>query len=102
MLEVIVDKSPVISIAALMSSLHLYIRFIYHLVILENAVMRRTAAVWPLVHFGVTCEDLLPNTNIFVQLQSSLVDTENDVHDRDTYFYSIFSPEQATLNSQYI
>ena len=76
-----------------------YIRFIYNRVILENAAVR-AAAVSALAHFGATCEDLLPN--ILVLLQRSQMDTDDEVRDRATYFYSVLSRKQATLNSQYI
>lgn len=76
-----------------------YIRFIYNRVILENAAVR-AAAVSALAHFGATCEDLLPN--ILVLLQRSQMDTDDEVRDRATYFYSILSRKQAALNSQYI
>ena len=76
-----------------------YIRFIYNRVILENAAVR-AAAVSALSHFGATCEDLLPN--ILVLLQRSQMDTDDEVRDRATYFYSVLSRKQAALNSQYI
>ncbi|XP_057372762.1 coatomer subunit gamma-2-like [Daphnia carinata] len=76
-----------------------YIRFIYNRVILENAAVR-AAAVSALAHFGATCEDLLPN--ILVLLQRSQMDTDDEVRDRATYFYSVLSRKQAALNSQYI
>ena len=76
-----------------------YIRFIYNRVILENAAVR-AAAVSALSHFGATCEDLLPN--ILVLLQRSQMDTNDEVRDRATYFYSVLSRKQAALNNQYI
>ena len=76
-----------------------YIRFIYNRVILENAAVR-AAAVSALAHFGATCEDLLPN--VLVLLQRSQMDTDDEVRDRATYFYSVLSRKQDALNSQYI
>jgi len=76
-----------------------YIRFIYNRVILENAAVR-VAAVTALAHFGATCPDLLPN--VLVLLQRSKMDTDDEVRDRATYFYSVLSHQQDALNSQYI
>ena len=76
-----------------------YIRFIYNRVILENAAVR-AAAVSALAHFGATCPDILPN--VLVLLQRSQMDTDDEVRDRATYFYSVLSRKQDALNRQYI
>jgi len=76
-----------------------YIRFIYNRVILENSAVR-AAAVSALAHFGATCEDLLPN--VLVLLQRSQMDTDDEVRDRATYFYSVLARKQAALNNHYI
>lgn len=97
-----------------------YIRFIYNRVILENSAVR-CAAVTALAHFGATCEDLLPNVLVLLQRSQVLeqemlmpfdffllnlnvcqMDTDDEVRDRATCFYSVLSRKQAALNSQYI
>ena len=60
----------------------------------------RAAAVSALAHFGATCEDLLPN--VLVLLQRSQMDTDDEVRDRATYFYSVLARKQAVLNNHYI
>uniref|UniRef100_A0A646QGL4 Coatomer subunit gamma n=1 Tax=Hemiscolopendra marginata TaxID=943146 RepID=A0A646QGL4_9MYRI len=76
-----------------------YIRFIYNRVILENATVRG-AAVSALAKFGANSEGLLPN--VLVLLQRCLLDTDDEVRDRATYYLHILQQNQKSLNSQYI
>jgi len=76
-----------------------YIRFIYNRVILENAPVR-AAAVAALAQFGAFCPDLLPN--IRVLLARCQMDTDDEVRDRATYYSTILSCNDATLNNHYI
>lgn len=76
-----------------------YIRFIYNRLILENAPVR-AAAVSSLAKFGAHCEDLLPS--ITVLLERSLLDTDDEVRDRATYYLNILKEKQKSLCSQYI
>lgn len=71
-----------------------YIRFIYNRVILENAAVR-AAAVSVLARFGAQCPDLLPN--ILVLLQRCMLDTEDEVRDRSTYYHALLSTGESAL-----
>ncbi|XP_021940044.1 coatomer subunit gamma-2 isoform X3 [Zootermopsis nevadensis] len=76
-----------------------YIRFIYNRVILENAPVR-AAAVAAMSQFGATCPDLLPN--IQVLLARCQMDTDDEVRDRATYYYSILEKQDKSLANHYI
>ncbi|KAJ8047390.1 Coatomer subunit gamma-2 [Holothuria leucospilota] len=76
-----------------------YIRFIYNRVILENAAIR-AAAVSSLAKFGAHCEPLLPS--IMVLLERSLLDSDDEVRDRATFYLNILKQNQKALNSAYI
>lgn len=76
-----------------------YIRFVYNRVILENAAVR-AAAVSVLAKFGAQCEGLLPN--ILVLLQRCMMDTEDEVRDRATYYHAILATRDSTLIHRYI
>lgn len=76
-----------------------YIRFIYNRLILENGSVR-AAAVSSLSKFGAYSEDLLPN--VLVLLQRSLLDSDDEVRDRATYYLEVLMQKQRALNSQYI
>ncbi|PSN51438.1 hypothetical protein C0J52_08977 [Blattella germanica] len=76
-----------------------YIRFIYNRVILENAPVR-AAAVAAMSQFGATCPDLLPN--IQVLLARCQMDTDDEVRDRATYYYSILERQDKPLSNHYI
>ncbi|GFY78140.1 coatomer subunit gamma-2 [Trichonephila inaurata madagascariensis] len=76
-----------------------YIRYIYNRLILENAPVR-AAAVSSLAKFGAHCEDLLPNVTVL--LQRSLLDTDDEVRDRATYYLNILNEKQKAVYSQYI
>ncbi|XP_064632835.1 coatomer subunit gamma-2-like [Lineus longissimus] len=76
-----------------------YIRFIYNRVILENAAVR-AAAVTALAKFGAHCEGLLPS--VLVLLRRSLLDTDDEVRDRATFYLNVLEELQMALNSAYI
>lgn len=76
-----------------------YIRFIYNRVILENAPVR-AAAVAAMAQFGASCPDLLPN--IQVLLARCQMDTDDEVRDRATYYYSILETQDKALANHYI
>nr|XP_042907541.1 coatomer subunit gamma-2 [Parasteatoda tepidariorum] len=76
-----------------------YIRYIYNRLILEKASVR-AAAVSSLAKFGAHCEELLPN--ILVLLQRSLLDCDDEVRDRATYYLNILNQKQKGLYSQFI
>ncbi|KAG8182805.1 hypothetical protein JTE90_003479 [Oedothorax gibbosus] len=76
-----------------------YIRYIYNRLILENAHVR-AAAVSSLAKFGAHCEDLLPNVSVL--LQRSLLDTDDEVRDRATYYLHLLAQKQKAIYSQYI
>lgn len=76
-----------------------YIRFIYNRVILENAVVR-AAAVTAMAQFGAACPALLENVQVL--LARCQMDTDDEVRDRATYFYSILEQNDKQLANHYI
>ncbi|XP_046840338.1 coatomer subunit gamma-2-like [Xenia sp. Carnegie-2017] len=76
-----------------------YIRFIYNRVILENAAVR-SAAVTTLAKFGAHCESLLPS--IEVLLSRCLLDTDDEVRDRATFYLNVLRQQDKALSSAYI
>jgi len=76
-----------------------YIRFIYNRVLLENATVR-AAAVSAMARFGALCDDLLPN--VLVLLGRCMMDSDDEVRDRATYFKAILEQHEASLNSQFV
>ncbi|CAG2194926.1 coatomer subunit gamma-2-like [Mytilus edulis] len=76
-----------------------YIRFIYNRVILENAAVR-AAAVTALAKFGAHCEELLPSCSVL--LERCLLDTDDEVRDRATFYVDVLKQKQKALNSAYI
>jgi len=76
-----------------------YIRFIYNRVILENAEVR-AAAVTSLAKFGAHCESLLPS--ILVLLSRCMMDSDDEVRDRATFYYHVLQKEDKQLSSSYI
>lgn len=76
-----------------------YIRFIYNRVILENAAVR-AAAVTALAKFGAHCEELLPSCTVL--LERCLLDTDDEVRDRATFYVDVLRQKQKALNSAYI
>ena len=55
----------------------------------------RAAAVSVLARFGAQCPDLLPN--ILVLLQRCMLDTEDEVRDRSTYYHALLSTGDSAL-----
>ncbi|XP_021357768.1 coatomer subunit gamma-2-like [Mizuhopecten yessoensis] len=76
-----------------------YIRFIYNRVILENAAVR-AATVTALAKFGAHCEELLPSC--IVLLERCLLDTDDEVRDRATFYVQTLKQQQKSLKSTYI
>lgn len=76
-----------------------YIRYIYNRVILETAEVR-AAAVSALAKFGASSDDLLPS--ILVLLQRSMLDEDDEVRDRASFFYGVLSFRDKALSSAYI
>jgi len=76
-----------------------YIRYIYNRVILESAEVR-AAAVSSLAKFGASSEELLPS--ILILLQRSMLDEDDEVRDRATFFYNVLSYREKGLTSAYI
>lgn len=60
----------------------------------------RAAAVSALAKFGAQCPDLRPS--IQVLLKRCLLDTDDEVRDRATYFLSILETENPHLIANYI
>lgn len=76
-----------------------YIRFIYNRVILENAVVR-AAAVSAMAQFGANCPDLLQN--VLVLLSRCQLDSDDEVRDRATYYYTILKMNNPVLVKNYV
>lgn len=76
-----------------------YIRYIYNRVILESAEVR-AAAVSALARFGASSDELLPS--ILVLLKRSMLDEDDEVRDRASFFYGILSQSDKALHSAYI
>lgn len=76
-----------------------YIRYIYNRVILESAEVR-AAAVSALAKFGASSDDLLPS--ILVLLQRSMLDEDDEVRDRATFYYGVLNFRDKGLSSAYI
>ncbi|XP_036184568.1 coatomer subunit gamma-2 isoform X3 [Myotis myotis] len=76
-----------------------YIRFIFNRVVLENEAVR-AAAVSALAKFGAQNENLLPS--ILVLLQRCMMDTDDEVRDRATFYLNVLQQKQMALNATYI
>nr|XP_026695163.1 coatomer subunit gamma-2 isoform X2 [Ciona intestinalis] len=76
-----------------------YIRYIYNRVILENEAVR-AAAVSALARFGAQCDDLL--SSILSLLSRSMMDEDDEVRDRATFYFHTLQQKQKALNSVYI
>ncbi|CAD5220384.1 unnamed protein product [Bursaphelenchus okinawaensis] len=76
-----------------------YIRFIYNRVVLE-ATEIRAAAVTALARFGALCPKLRPS--IEVLLKRCLLDTDDEVRDRATFFLRTLQSEDAEAVNKYI
>jgi hypothetical protein len=60
----------------------------------------RVAAVSALAKFGAASEDLLPN--ILVLLQRTMLDQDDEVRDRATFYYQLLRQQDKGLHSAYI
>ncbi|KAM9389574.1 coatomer subunit gamma-2 [Phaethornis superciliosus] len=76
-----------------------YIRFIFNRVVLENEAVR-AAAVSALAKFGAQNESLLPS--ILVLLQRCMMDSDDEVRDRATFYLNVLQQRQIALNAAYI
>uniref|UniRef100_A0A914XJ47 Coatomer subunit gamma n=2 Tax=Plectus sambesii TaxID=2011161 RepID=A0A914XJ47_9BILA len=76
-----------------------YIRFVYNRVILE-ATQVRAAAVTALAKFGALCPELQPS--IEVLLGRCLLDTDDEVRDRATYYLAVLKTGSTQFTSAYI
>ncbi|KAG2460094.1 COPG2 protein, partial [Polypterus senegalus] len=70
-----------------------YIRFIFNRVILETAVSA-------LAKFGAQNDDLLPS--VLVLLQRCMMDSDDEVRDRATFYMNVLQQKQKALNAAYI
>lgn len=59
-----------------------------------------SAAVSALAKFGAASEDLLPN--ILVLLQRTMLDQDDEVRDRATFYYQLLKQNDKALHSAYI
>uniref|UniRef100_A0ACB8EHU1 Coatomer subunit gamma-1 n=1 Tax=Sphaerodactylus townsendi TaxID=933632 RepID=A0ACB8EHU1_9SAUR len=76
-----------------------YIRFIYNRVVLEHEEVR-AGAVSALAKFGAQNEEMLPS--IIVLLKRCVMDDDNEVRDRATFYLSVLEQKQKALNAGYI
>ncbi|VDD86241.1 unnamed protein product [Enterobius vermicularis] len=76
-----------------------YIRFVYNRVILETTQVR-AAAVTALAKFGAQCADL--RSSIEVLLRRCLLDTDDEVRDRATFFLTILQTGNEQIIAKYI
>uniref|UniRef100_K7G7T6 Coatomer subunit gamma n=2 Tax=Pelodiscus sinensis TaxID=13735 RepID=K7G7T6_PELSI len=76
-----------------------YIRFIFNRVVLENEAVR-AAAVSALAKFGAQNESLLPS--VLVLLQRCMMDSDDEVRDRATFYLNVLQQRQIALNAAYI
>ncbi|XP_051889481.1 coatomer subunit gamma-2 isoform X5 [Pristis pectinata] len=76
-----------------------YIRFIFNRVVLENEAVR-AAAVTALAKFGAQNEELFPS--VLVLLQRCMMDCDDEVRDRATFYVNVLQQRQKVLNANYI
>ncbi|XP_073475526.1 coatomer subunit gamma-2 [Aquarana catesbeiana] len=76
-----------------------YIRFIFNRVVLENEAVR-AAAVSALAKFGAQNEFLLPS--VLVLLQRCMMESDDEVRDRATFYFNVLKQKQINLSSAYI
>ncbi|MFH4981679.1 hypothetical protein AB6A40_008388 [Gnathostoma spinigerum] len=76
-----------------------YIRFVFNRVILETTQVR-AAAVTALAKFGVLCPDL--RQSIKVLLKRCLLDSDDEVRDRATYYLALLEDDDAQVMNNYI
>uniref|UniRef100_A0A8B9ZFP8 Coatomer subunit gamma n=1 Tax=Anas platyrhynchos TaxID=8839 RepID=A0A8B9ZFP8_ANAPL len=73
-----------------------YIRFIYNRVVLEHEEVR-AGAVSALAKFGAQNEEMLPS--ILVLLKRCVMDDDNEVRDRATFYLNVLEQKQKALNA---
>lgn len=76
-----------------------YIRFIYNRVILETTQVR-AASVTALAKFGAQCPQLRPS--IEVLLKRCLLDTDDEVRDRATFYLAVLRKGNSAAVADYI
>ncbi|KAG5267388.1 hypothetical protein AALO_G00221180 [Alosa alosa] len=76
-----------------------YIRFIFNRVVLESEAVR-AAAVSALAKFGAQNDDLLPS--VLVLMQRCMMDSDDEVRDRATFYMNVLQQKQKALNAAYI
>ena len=76
-----------------------YIRFIYNRVILETTQVR-AAAVTALAKFGAECPQL--RQSVQVLLKRCLLDTDDEVRDRATFYLAILRTSDMAIINEYI
>uniref|UniRef100_A0A915DV57 Coatomer subunit gamma n=1 Tax=Ditylenchus dipsaci TaxID=166011 RepID=A0A915DV57_9BILA len=76
-----------------------YIRFIYNRVILESTQVR-AAAVTALAKFGAECIQL--RHSIEVLLKRCLLDTDDEVRDRATFYLAVLRTGDSSIITEYI
>uniref|UniRef100_A0AAY5KJL4 Coatomer subunit gamma n=1 Tax=Esox lucius TaxID=8010 RepID=A0AAY5KJL4_ESOLU len=76
-----------------------YIRFIFNRVVLESEAVR-AAAVSALAKFGAQNDDLLPS--VLVLMQRCMMDSDDEVRDRATFYMNVLQQKQKALNAAYV
>ncbi|KAG7272282.1 hypothetical protein CRUP_018580 [Coryphaenoides rupestris] len=76
-----------------------YIRFIFNRVVLESEAVR-AAAVSALAKFGAQNDDLLPS--VLVLMQRCMMDSDDEVRDRATFYMNVLQQKQKALTLPYI
>uniref|UniRef100_A0A8C1AI97 Coatomer subunit gamma n=1 Tax=Cyprinus carpio carpio TaxID=630221 RepID=A0A8C1AI97_CYPCA len=76
-----------------------YIRFIFNRVVLESEAVR-AAAVSALAKFGAQNDDLLPS--VLVLMKRCMMDSDDEVRDRATFYMNVLQQKQKALNAAYI
>ncbi|KPP67563.1 coatomer subunit gamma-2-like, partial [Scleropages formosus] len=74
-----------------------YIRFIFNRVVLESEAVRAVSA---LAKFGAQNDDLLPS--VLVLMQRCMMDSDDEVRDRATFYMNVLQQKQKALNAAYI
>ncbi|XP_033721420.1 coatomer subunit gamma-1 isoform X1 [Tursiops truncatus] len=84
-----------------------YIRFIYNRVVLEHEEVR-AGAVSALAKFGAQNEEMLPSILVLLKRRTlcsghrCVMDDDNEVRDRATFYLSVLEQKQKALNAGYI
>ncbi|KAM5280186.1 coatomer subunit gamma-1 isoform 1-T1 [Ctenodactylus gundi] len=84
-----------------------YIRFIYNRVVLEHEEVR-AGAVSALAKFGAQNEEMLPSILVLLKRKTlcpccrCVMDDDNEVRDRATFYLNVLEQKQKALNAGYI